>query len=238
MQAILKAPPPNSLTELRSFLGLLNFYGKFIVNLSTLVSPLNDLLKKGTCYEWKKAQNDAFVKAKKSLVSPPILIHYDQDKELVVACDASPYGIGAVLSHRMDNGSEKPISFASRSLSPAEKKYSQLDKEGLAAIFAIKKFHRYIFGRPVTIVTDHKPLLGLFNPNKCIPHMASPRVQRWGLMLGAYDYKIIYRSGSSNANADAMSRLPLPHKERELPRPGYIVCLMQHLSKTAITSSR
>ena len=159
VEAIEKAPAPKNVTELRSYLGLLNFYGKFLRNLSSILAPLHQLLKKDAKWVWKVNQQRAFNKTKEMLQSATVLTHYDDKKELLLSCDASPYGLGAVLSHRMPDGSEKPISFASRSLAPAEKNYSQLDKEGLAVVFAVKKFHQYLFGRRFSIFTDHKPLL-------------------------------------------------------------------------------
>ncbi len=126
----------------------------------------------------------------------------------------------------MEDGSEKPIAFASRSMSPTEKKYAQLDKEGLAIIFGVKKFHQYLFGRHFTIVSDHKSLEHLFGKPRAVPPLASARIHRWALTLGAYDYSIVYRPGKDHANADLLSRLPLPESPREVPLPGETVLLL------------
>ena len=138
VQAINKAPAPTNVSQLKSFLGSLNYYCKFLPNLSSTLAPLYKLLQKNTKWCWDTIQQQAFQKAKESLSSDCLLVHYDPKKELILACDAFPYGIGAVVSHKMENGRDKPIAFASRSLAPAEKKYSQLDKEALAIIFGVK----------------------------------------------------------------------------------------------------
>ena len=137
----------------------------------------------------------------------------------------------------MEDHSEKPIAFASRSLSSAEKNYSQLDKEALAIVFGVKKFHQYVYGRQFIIQTDHKPLEQVLNPDKMTPPMAAARIQRWALILSAYDYAIQYREGNLNANADALSRLPLPEAPSSTPVPGETVLLME-LLETPITADQ
>nr|XP_037275891.1 uncharacterized protein LOC119168598 [Rhipicephalus microplus] len=140
------------------------------------------------------------------------LVHYDPQRPLRLECDASAEGIGAVLSHRIQ-GVDHPIAFRSRTLTSAERNYSQLEKEALALVFGVVKFRDYLFGNKFTLVTDHKPLTGLLGPDKPIPQMAAARIQRWALLLAAYQYDLEYRKGELNANADALSRLPLPVRD-------------------------
>ncbi|KAG1937621.1 gag-pol fusion protein [Pimephales promelas] len=178
VKAIEEAPEPSNVAELKAYLGLLNYYNKFLPNLATLLAPLHLLLRKEVPWMWKKPQQEAFKDSKSLLKSAEVLVHYFSDSELVLACDASPYGVGAVLSQRRKGESmEKPLGFMSRTLTSAEKRYSQLDKEGLAVIFGIQRFHKYLYGRAFTICTDHKPLIHLFNETKAVPQMGSPRVQ-------------------------------------------------------------
>ena len=213
----------------------MNYYGKFIPDLATVLAPLYRLLQKDTKWNWGRDQQEAFKCAKELLQSSTLLVHYDPKRQLVLTCDASPFGVGAVLAHIMDDGSERPVGYASRSLSQAEKVYSQLDKEALAIVFGVTKFNSYLYGRPFTIYSDHKPLMYLFGEHKGIPTMASARVLRWAVTLSAYQYSIRYKPGSEVCHADALSRLPIPSSDTDCI-PGSIIGLIDFMSSTPMLS--
>ena len=124
VKAVHEAPRPSNVSELKSYLGLLSYYSKFLPNLSTTLAPLNSLLQSAACWHWGTKQEEAFRTSKQLLTSSNVLVHFDPTKELVLSCDASPYGIGAVLSHKLEDGAEKPIGFVSCILTQAERKYS------------------------------------------------------------------------------------------------------------------
>ena len=208
IQAITEARAPRNVQELRSFLGLLNYYARFIPNLSSFLHPLNQLLQRDVRWKWSKECEAAFKEAKAKIASPNVLAHYDPTLPIRLAGDASAYGVGAVISH-MKDGVEQPIAFASRTLLPSERNYSQIEKEALSLIFGVSKFHTYLYGRKFTLITDHKPLTTILGPKKGIPTMAAARLQRWAVKLSAYTYNIEFRHTGDLANADGLSRLPL-----------------------------
>ena len=126
-----------------------------------------------------------------------------------MAGDALSYGIGTVIAHIFPDGNERPVTFASRTLTDSEKNYSQVEKEALSLVFGVKQFHTYLYGRKFTLVTDHKPLTANLRPKKGIPSLAAARLQWWAWILSAYSYDIEFRSSGEHANADRLSRLPV-----------------------------
>ena len=198
------------------------------------MSPLYQLLHKSRRWQWGKDQDRVFTEAKLLLKSPRLLTHYDCSKHLTLACDASPYGVGAVLSHKFDDDDEKPIAYVSRTLNKTESKYAQIDKESLAIIFGITKFRKYLVGRKFTIYTDHKPLMYIFGENSMT---ASTRVTRWALLLSGYEYSVQYKPGKELANADGLSRLPLSDIGQEDATSTELINLIEHLNSTPISVS-
>ncbi|KFD47113.1 hypothetical protein M513_12023, partial [Trichuris suis] len=225
VDAIHNAARPRNKPELQAFLGLLNFYHNFLANKAEIVEPLHRLLDKGSSWNWTQEHEKAFQKAKRLISSNSVLIQYDDNLPLTLTCDASPYGIGCVLAHKLPNGKEAPIAFHSRTLAAAERNYAQIDKEALSIIAGIKKFHNYLYGRSFEVKTDHKPLLGLLGKSVQTPAGLSPRMTRWSIMLSAYDYNLVYVPGKQIGNADALSRLPQPGNVAEVPPPLEVLLL-------------
>ncbi|XP_044764458.1 uncharacterized protein K02A2.6-like [Coccinella septempunctata] len=197
---------PKNVSELKSFLGMVNYYGKFVKNLSTVLYPLHQLLKKDAKWEWTESCKKSFQNIKYLLKSTEVLVHFDPNLKIKLTIDASPHGIGAILSHTYPSGAERPIAYASKSLTRAEKNYSQIEREGLAIIFGVIKFHQYLYAKRFTLVTDNKPLMAIFGNKKSIPQFSANRLRRWAVILSNYDYEIEYVKSTEN-NADALSRM-------------------------------
>ena len=209
VKAIKDAPTPHNVTELRSFLGMVAALTNFIPKLSTLTHPLYELLGNKP-WNWTPICKRAFNDVKCALTSETVLAHYSPSLPVELSVDASPYGLGAVIMHVYPNGTRRPIAYASRTLNEHEKRYGQIDKEALAIMFGLKRFHLYLYGRHFTILTDHKPLERIFGPKTAIPSLAAMRLQRWVIILSPFDYSIRFVPSKQNAVADALSRLPLP----------------------------
>jgi len=215
LQTIRDLPLPEDISQLRAFLGAINWYGNFIPGLKNLRGPLDDMLRKDNKFEWDDNRIKIFNRLKQALHSDLALAHYDPTKPLVVAADASSYGIGAALMHRLSDGSLKPIQYAATTFNDAERRYAQVEREALALVYAIKKFHRYIYGRHFELHTDHKPLLRIFGSKSGIPVHSANRLLRYANTLLGYDFEVKYIDNASFAYADFVSRLINTH-----PRPG------------------
>ncbi|XP_044760876.1 uncharacterized protein K02A2.6-like [Coccinella septempunctata] len=174
--AIKQAPRPTNVTSLKSFLGTVNYFAKFVKNIATVLYPLYRLLKKDVKWNWDDNCEAAYVKIKSLLISSEVLVHFDPNLELKLTVDASAYGVGAILSHVVAPGIEKPVAYASQTLTRSEQNYSQIEKEALAIIFGVFKFNQYLFAKKFTLVTDHMPLVAIFGHKRQIPQFSANRL--------------------------------------------------------------
>lgn len=195
-------PAPTTQKKIKQFLGLAGYYRRFIENFSGISKPLTNLLKKGVPFKWTDAQRKSFDTLREALCKEPILQFPDFTKPFNITTDASNYAIGGVLSQG-EIGKDKPIAYASRTLNKHELNYSVIEKECLAIIYCVNHFRPYIYGRQFNLLTDHQPLVWLHSVKD-----PANRLVHWRLSLGNYEYKIQYKPGRVNSNADALSRNP------------------------------
>lgn len=208
INAVLRAPPPTDLAALRSFLGLVSWYSKFLPNFATVVAPMRTCASDKEHFLWTPAAQASFEEVKQLLVDSPALAIFDPSLQTVISTDASDYGLGAVFAQVQPDGTEKPVAFASRTLTVTERKYSTVEKEALACVWAVEKWRTYLWGRRFTLRTDHQALTTLLSTKGL--GRAGMRVARWSARLLCFDYDVVYRPGSQNYTADCLSRLPLP----------------------------
>jgi len=200
ISAVRDFPRPHNVKTVRSFLGLANYYRRFIKDFAKLASPLNQLLRKDNKFVWTDDCEQAFKALKNALVTAPILAFPDFKETFHLYTDASNEGIGVTLG-QMQNGREVAIAFAGRDLNTAERNYSTTEREALAVIFGIKKFEPYLYGRKFILHTDHHSLKWLMSISD-----PSGKLARWSLLVQQYDFEIQHRPGAAHGNADALSR--------------------------------
>ncbi|KAA3675571.1 uncharacterized protein DEA37_0000796 [Paragonimus westermani] len=176
--AIQYMPHPKDGSSLRSFLGLVSHHGSFFSSLHDVRFPINHLLGKGIQWRWSPNCAQAFEKVKSMLGSDILLTHFDPCLSIVVAADASNFGVRAVISHFFPNGSEKAIMYVARLLTDDEKNYDQGEKEALVLIFALRKFRKMIYGRPFTLLTGHMPIFPILGAKRGLPVYSASRLQR------------------------------------------------------------
>lgn len=200
IKAILDIPPPKNVSEVRRIIGLASWYRRFVPNFSSVISPITSLTRKNVKFLWDQNCDNAFKTIKEYLVNAPVLSCPDFDTPFTIHCDASDFGLGAVLT-QMQNDEEHVICYLSRSLNRNERKYTTTEKECLAVLFAIEKLRPYIEGTKFTIITDHYSL-------KWLNSIKDPvgRIARWAVRLQQYDFEVVHRKGKENVVPDTLSR--------------------------------
>nr|XP_049466987.1 uncharacterized protein K02A2.6-like [Anopheles coluzzii] len=234
IELIKKLPEPKDISGMRSFLGAINYNGKFIPNMRKLRYPLDNLLKANNSFCWTPECKKSFATFKSLLSSDLLLTHYNPRQKIIVSADASSIGLGATISHVYPGGAMRVIQHASRALSEAERHYSQIDREGLAIIFAVKKFHKMIFGRRFVLQTDHRPLLHIFGSKNGIPTVTANRLQRFALTLLAYDFSIEYVRTDDFENADLLSRVI--NTQAKLEEDTVIACIETDIKAMVVSA--
>lgn len=200
VKAVSEYPVPKTEKEIRSFLGMANYYRRFIPNYAKLASPISSLLKKDVKLEWSPLCQSSFDSIKFALSSPPVLAYPDTQKPFILTCDASDFAIGYTLSQLDNNKKERPIAYGGKSLTNEERKWSTTDKECYAVLKGIEHYHTYLANTTFIVVTDHKSLVWLMKAKH------NGRLERWSIRLQEYNFEIEHRPGKSNVVADALSR--------------------------------
>jgi hypothetical protein len=203
VKAIMEWPAPKTVKEVRSFLGLGNFYRKFIRKYSDVVKPLNELLQKDRVFQWTEEAQKVFQDLKERFCEEPVLKTPDTSKPFQIECDTSKFAIGAVLTQLDSNGSRHPVAFLSKTFTTTERRYKIHDRELMAVITSLKEWRHYIQGSPftTTILSDHKNLTYFRKAQKL-----NDRQGRWSLILSEYDIELVHTPGDKMIQSDALSR--------------------------------
>ncbi|XP_059049470.1 uncharacterized protein K02A2.6-like [Achroia grisella] len=198
IQSILDMKSPKNRKELERFLGVVNYISKFVPNFAIENAPLRNLLKKDVEFDWNESHEESFNRIKSLLVKKPVLQFFNEKLPILLSVDSSKYGLGAVLLQN-----NLPVAYASKALNECQNNYAQIEKELLAILFGCEKFNQFIYGRKITIETDHSPLVSLV---KKPLNTASPRIQRMLIKLQKYQFDLVYKRGRELYLADTLSR--------------------------------
>ena len=199
IEAVLKWERPQTITQIRSFLGLAGYYRRFIKGFSQLALPLTRLTRKGQSFVWDESCEKSFLELKKRLTTTPVLVIPDPLRDFEVFCDASGRGIGCVLMQ-----DQRVVAYASKQLKPHEENYPTHDLELAAVVFALKIWRHHLYGVKFVVYSDHKSLKYLFDQKEL-----NMRQRRWMEFLKDYDFELKYHPGKANVMADALSRKSL-----------------------------
>nr|XP_061820643.1 uncharacterized protein K02A2.6-like [Nerophis lumbriciformis] len=206
IHAIQRMPSPTDKTGVQRILGVVNYIGKFIPNLAVKTSCIRELLHNDTEFKWTSRHENEWQRLKETLTTAPVLTFFDPTKKTKVSTDASKDGLGGVLL-QADDEHWKPVAYASRSMTQAECRYAQIEKECLGLAYGLQSFHNYVYGLPTfTVETDHRPLVSIIKKNL---NDMTPRIQRFMMKMQPYDFQLIYTPGKHLILADALSRAPM-----------------------------
>jgi len=209
IEAIVKMPNPTNISEVKTFMGMLGYYRRFIYNFSNIAKPLTDFNKEYARFIWGEEQQTAFDTLKSKLIQAPILAYFDENKDLELHTDASGKGISAILNQRDPEGNLRVIAYASRTYKGAEARYPISEQECLAVVWGLNKYREFISYRPIHIMVDSHSLCFL----KTCKNFRNARMARWAMKLQDVDYVIKHVSGKTHVQADCLSRLPIESNE-------------------------
>ena len=230
--AVKDYPALRSVKEVRQFLGLASYYRRFVKDFARIAQPLHSLTQKGTPFCWSPACEGAFLQLKQRLIESPVLVYPDFGKDFILETDASALGLGAVLSQRADDGRLHPVAYASRSLSPQEKRYAITELETLAVVWSVSHFHAYLYGHDVQVFTDHSAVKAVLET----PSPSGKHARWWSKIFGSgvKSIQITYRAGRENANADALSRCPVGGETLVTSVPEVQIAQVQSTSRDIV----
>jgi len=233
ISAVLQMKTPQNQSEVRSLLGFTNFCARFVPGYTSLTHSLRQLVKQDTKWKWTSEHEQSLKNLKQSLAAATTTAYFDVSCESTIYVDASPVGLGAILTQKQGNET-KIIAYGSRVLTDTEKRYSQTEREALAVVWACEHFNIYVYGKPFSVCTDHKPLVSIFSNPKT---HTSARIERWCMRLQPYDVTVTYQRGSDNP-ADYMSRHPTLNKANSREQKiaeEYINYISSHAIPKAMT---
>lgn len=233
LRAITEMPKPENRSDLRRFIGMVNYLMKFLPRLSEKLKPLTELLSEKNEWVWTASHSLCFKELKNEIVHPSSLTMYDPQFETRVSADASCFGIGGVIEQKVNNF-WKPVQYVSRTLSDVERRYAQIEKEGLALTWVCERFSSYLMGKRFELVTDHKPLVQIFG-EKAISDL-TPRLQRFRMRLMHFDFSIRHEAGKNFVLADVLSRAPVESSYEKSKESADVLDEVEQFVESVISS--
>ncbi len=221
------APTPTTAGEVRSFLGMAQYLARYIPYNASMTKPLHELIHKDAKWKWGEDEQSSFTRLKDALTIQEVMTYFDPNKQTKIFVDASPVGLSAILTQ-----DGKILAYGSRALKDVETRYSQTEREMLAVLWGAEHYHVYVFGKDFQIITDHKPLLGIFRSQRPM----SARIEGWRLRLMPYDCQLVYQPGVDNP-ADFLSRHPQHRAPENLAAEQHVNYIFRNAVPKAMTET-